>query len=86
VPAILEAAIDAELKDFDEAALRRAHEASRRREIANPRRVDNRRRRVERVPARRGGGMPALDVPGQLGCLGRGLWDQGVHQRRFADT
>jgi hypothetical protein len=41
VPAILEAAIDAALKDLDEAALRRAHQAGGRREIAHARRIDD---------------------------------------------
>src|ERR1700694_5108685 len=81
MPAILEAAIGAEPVDLDEAALRRAHQARRRREIANTRCIDDRRSLLHCVPARRGGRMPALDVTGQLGCLRRGLRDQGIHQR-----
>src|SRR5579859_5952589 len=62
MPAILEAAIGAELVDLDEAAFGRAHEACRRRKITDARGIDNRRSRPELVPPRRGSGMPSLDV------------------------
>src|SRR6202021_557477 len=71
VPAILEAAGDAQLVDVEEAALGRAPEAGRWREVANAGRIDDRRSCIQRVPARRGGGMPTLHIAGQLGSLRR---------------
>jgi hypothetical protein len=86
MPAILEAAADADLMDLLEAAFSRAHQTRRRREIADSRRVDDRRMSAERIPARGGGGVPPLIVAGQFGGLRCGRGRQGVHQRRLADA
>jgi len=86
VPAIVEAAIDTQPMNLDETTLGRPHEACRRRKVANTGRIDDCGRRAECVPARRGGGVPPLDVAGQLRGLRRGIRNQGIYQGGFADA
>src|SRR5271165_770928 len=86
MPAILEAAAGAKAVNFEETPLRRAREASRRREVPNAGSIDERRLRSQGVPTRRGGRMPPLIIAGQFGGLRRGLGDQGVYQGGLADA
>ena len=74
--------------DLDEAALRRAHDARRRREIAHPGRIDDGRvgPRPQAVPAGGRRGVPALGVAGQLGGLRGRLRRERIDDRGLADA